>query len=435
MNFIPLEKITVKENRQRKEFDINAHQELITSITETAVGLQNPLVLRQEGDTFVLLSGERRLRAIRDAHELGTEIRFAGVPIPKGEVPYVLVAELSEIDAEEAELEENIRRKDLTWGERAQATSRLMALRTKQNAAAALPPPTLSDIAKETSGKSGGWYAGEVRKEVLVAKYLDDPDVHKAATLDEAFKILKKKDRAKQHAALAEAVGTSVTLASHKIFNEDCLEWMKAQPEMTYDVILSDPPYGMGADTFGDSGGKTEGAHFYQDDDAYWAKLMEDLCPELYRLAKPFSHAYLFCDFNHFHRLSSYMKQAGWDVFRTPLIWHKPGGSRTPWVNGGPQRRYECILFARKGDRPVNMLRGDVLEHMADTNLGHNAQKPVALYRDLLERSALPGDKILDPFCGSGPIFPAAHALKCIATGVEMDAAAYGIAINRLKEL
>ena len=52
-----------------------------------------------------------------------------------------------------------------------------------------------------------------------------------------------------------------------------------------------------------------------------------------------------------------------------------------------------------------------------------------------LRRSINPGDAVLDPFCGTGPIFPAAHELKCKATGIEIDAASYAIAYKRLEGL
>jgi len=76
-----------------------------------------------------------------------------------------------------------------------------------------------------------------------------------------------------------------------------------------------------------------------------------------------------------------------------------------------------------------------VLEHSPDSNLGHAAQKPVALFKDLLSRSVKPGDRVLDPFGGSGPILPAAHELPCTATLVEIDPASFGIAVKRSREL
>jgi DNA modification methylase len=78
---------------------------------------------------------------------------------------------------------------------------------------------------------------------------------------------------------------------------------------------------------------------------------------------------------------------------------------------------------------------GDVLDYAADTNLGHAAQKPVALLQDLLSRSALPGNVIFDPFAGSGSVMAAAHPLKCITCSIELDPASYGIIIERVSKL
>jgi DNA modification methylase len=73
--------------------------------------------------------------------------------------------------------------------------------------------------------------------------------------------------------------------------------------------------------------------------------------------------------------------------------------------------------------------------YASDQNLGWAAQKPVDLYRDFLMRSCRAGDSVLDPFCGSGTIFAAAHGLKVKATGIEVDRIAYGISVMRLGEL
>jgi len=74
----------------------------------------------------------------------------------------------------------------------------------------------------------------------------------------------------------------------------------------------------------------------------------------------------------------------------------------------------------------------DVVTYASDDNLGWAAQKPVALLTDFLSRSCRAGDSVLDPFAGSGSIFPAAHELKIKATGIELDSVAYGIAAKRL---
>jgi len=55
------------------------------------------------------------------------------------------------------------------------------------------------------------------------------------------------------------------------------------------------------------------------------------------------------------------------------------------------------------------------------------------LYENLIARSCYAGNRVLDPCCGTGPVFAAADKMRCIATGIEMDEAALGWAIERLK--
>ena len=434
---IPLKDIVVASNRQRRTFDETLAQELVHSIQESAHGLLHPLVVRRSLEGPVLVAGERRLRAISDIYALGQIFRFNGAPIPPGMVPVVNLGDLSPIDAEEAELEENIRRVDLSWQERAEATSRLLALRQKQADVAGEHAPTTRQIADEVRPDMTPEASIDVtRKELIVSRFLDDPEVAKAPTLNEAFKVLKKKEERKKNAELAATIGESFTSAAHTLLNVDSSEWMKAAPAASFDVILTDPPYGMGADEFGDSGqGASASAHFYKDDRATWLRIISWFASESFRLAKPDAHLYAFCDFDNFTHFKDALTDAGWKVHRTPLIWSNPDGFRAPWPEQGPQRKYELILYAVKGGLKTTALKGDVLEYRKDSALGHPAQKPVALLSDLLRRSARPGMTVLDPFGGSGPLLAAAHDLKLSATVLEMDPAAYAIAAKRLQAL
>lgn len=450
-NFIPASDIVVPKRRQRKEFKPGELNELRESIEKH--GLWHPPVCRRLDGETVLVSGERRLRAVLDLYELGGVLTFGagenaeGAVVrgtaPYGTIPFLDIGELSLIEALEAELEENIRRVDLTWQERAQATANLADLRTAQALERGLPPPKEADIAREIKGGLAhlsdgelGDYQANVRKDIILAQHLDKPAVAGAKTAKEAFKILQRQEETEKNVALGLALGADTVASGHTLVQQDTLVWLAGQVDAQFDVILTDPPYGMGADEFGESGlVGTMGAHFYEDAAENFERLMSAVVPETFRITKPEAHLYVFCDLDKFHRLRTWFTTAGWRVFRTPLIWFSPGKFRAPWPEHGPQRKYECILFAVKGDRRVNKVSGDVLLFNPEANLGHQAQKPVALFEELLKRSIKPGDQVVDLFCGTGTIFPAAQAVKCFATGVEQDAAACGIAATRLAKL
>lgn len=431
--FIKLSSIIIAADRQRKHFDEAKMHEFSDGIYKR--GLLHAIILRQVEDDFILVAGERRLRAITDLAELGQSIMYDGDPVPLGMIPYTLFSDLDPLAAEEAELEENLHRENLTWQERAAAVAKIAALRGKQAVAAGVPPPRVADIALEVRGSSEGVNQETTRRELIVSKHLNNPAVRAAKSVDEAFKVLRKEEAAKKYQELGASVGRTFTSDVHTVLNEDSLVWMQAADPESFDVILTDPPYGMGADEFGDSGGMAEGAHGYEDTTEYFLSILDVLAAESFRIAKPAAHLYMFCDIDKFHFARQRFAEAGWSVFRTPLIWYKKSGMRAPWPEQGPQRKYEIILYAVKGKRAILRMAGDVLDFPPDANLGHGAQKPVALYQELLSRSVLPGDAVFDPFAGTGPLLAAAHALKCRATVIERDVASYGIAVRRLEGL
>ena len=433
--FIPLTSIAVSPNRQRREFDTGALNELGASITTNGL-LQAPVLRLEDGVAF-LVAGERRLRAMSDLHELGVIFRYDGQEVPHGQIPYTTLGNLSPLEAWEAELEENIRRVDLTWQEKAQATAALMEFRTAQATQAGSAAPTIRQITQEVRPDDAPEQAHTTtRNEVIVSRFLADEEVRKAPTLKEAVKILKKREETQKRTDLATQIGRTFSTADHKLLQEDFLAWAPEQPAEQFDIILSDPPYGMGADEFGDSGqGSAAAAHFYEDSYESWLTLMSLLPQQIFRLAKPSAHAYLFCDLDRFPELRSRMSEAGWKVHRTPLVWHNPDGFRAPWPKQGPQRKYELILYAVKGDKLVTAVQPDVLKYGKDESLGHPAQKPVALLTDLLRRSAQPGDRVLDMCAGSGATIEACHELKLACTALEKIPSAYGIAVKRLQGL
>ncbi len=449
--------------RQRQQFDPVALLELAQSIEKH--GLLHAIVVRLDGRT--LISGERRCRAIEEhLAPLGKAVRYGGETLPVGWIPVVPVDATDDLALEEIELDENLKRKDLTWQEHAAAVARLHALRVTQNQAVLnaeieadvvlhdmSPAHTIADTAREVYPQAAdlpagemGHYQNQVRLEVLLAKHLDKPEVATAKSAKDAFKALKKIEDGERNRTIAAAVGATYTAGVHKIFNANCLEWMTG-PEWQgkFDVIVTDPPYGMGAHEFGDGAGKLAGIdHEYDDSYEHWLDLMCGDAPESgtakgwcqlsYAVAKPQAHAYVFCDPDNFHKLRDAMRLAGWYVFRTPLINVKNSG-RVPLPDKGPRRQYEICLYAIKGDKLTTGIFPDVIQTAADEQMSHGAQKPVALYEDLLRRSARPGDWVLDTFGGTGTLLPAAHAMKLTAVVVEQNPTYYGICAKRLEAL
>lgn len=434
MQLIARKDIIIRPNRQRKEFDQQTLADLAQSIEYKQ--LMHAPVLREESGQMVLVAGETRIKAIDSIRLLGGTFSYNGQVVPDDMIPYVTMGQLTELEAEEAELDENIKRKELSWQDNAAAMAKLHSLRSRQ-AQAAGRIHTVADTAMEVKGRNDGAYQESIRKDIIIAKHLDNPLIAKAKDSNEAFKILKKQETTQKNIQLATAVGATFTSAVHELYNKDCLAWLHACPADTFDCILTDPPYGMGADQFGDGGGGrlSNNEHHYDDSYDSWRALMLQWAPLAYKVAKTEAHAYVFCDIDNFAELRQIMKAAGWYVFRTPFICTKPNSGRVPLPDQGPRRQWEMLLYAIKGKKKTNAIYPDVITTMADPGLTHGAQKPVALYCDLLKRSVKPGDVVLDSFAGSGTIFAAAQQFKCKAVGIEMNPEYYTLCMQRIEGL
>lgn len=107
---IPLSKIVPNPYQPRKEFESEALSELADSIRQYGV-LQPLLVAPGKGDTYILIAGERRLRAST----------MAGL----GSVP-VIVSEYTTQQIAEIALIENLQRKDLHYLEEAEGYEKLV---------------------------------------------------------------------------------------------------------------------------------------------------------------------------------------------------------------------------------------------------------------------------------------------------------------------
>lgn len=424
MKLIPLESLVIPENRQRKEFPADRMRELKASITTK--GLMHPPVVRDDGVTLV--AGERRSRAIAALHAESIPFYCGGQLVPLNHIPTLPLSDLTPLALREAELEENIYRVDLTWQEKAAAVSSLHALRQEQSTAAGTFH-TITDTATELTGAPArGSDITITHEAILLSQHLNDPEVAGAKTQKEAVKILRKKKETEHRAFLASHIDMSKI--PHDIRCGSMTDILPLLPSESFDCILTDPPYGVNADAFGDMAST---GHNYKDDWETAHALYKILAEEGFRVAKPEAHAYVFLDFARFPEVSLAFALAGWEVWPRALIWDKANGM-LPRPEHGPRYTYETILFASKGNRKTLCVKSDIIHIPGDGKLLHGAQKPVALYSDLLSRTCLPGDAVLDCFAGSGPIIPAATAAKLTATVIELIPENYNICLSRLNE-
>lgn len=89
----------------------------------------------------------------------------------------------------------------------------------------------------------------------------------------------------------------------------------------------------------------------------------------------------------------------------------------------------------RRGKYATNILRVPSLKGNSGEKVGHPTQKPLALIDQLVRSSSRPGDRILDPFLGSGTTAAAAEINRRSWMGIENNSEYAAIIRKRLQTL
>lgn len=426
--------------RQRKEVP-KAHVLSLKESILNSVLLHAPVVQPCADGRFLLVAGECRTQAIDLIAAEGRNFTYNLEQIVPGRMPVVLVAEaLSEFDRGELELAENINRAELPWQDRVQALAFLHRLRVGAN-----PTQTIRDTAqeiiatqlaegKEASAESGVRLA--ITRATVIAENLSDPAIAKARNATEAFNLVNLKMHKAFEAELIKRGKKAVT--SIEVRHGSLLEILPKLDSGLFDLICTDPPYGIDVDSAGFRS-RTVHHHNYEDSPDDARTLLSCILTEGFRVCKPRANIFILCDIDLFGWLKEAAARAGWDPFRTPITWQKSDSEgMAPWGREGFRRTTEWVFFARKGQRGLIHSPIDVLRHnrvgRADREYG--PEKPVPLLTQLLGAASLPGDFVLDPCCGSGSTLVAARTLNMRALGIEKDEGAFNLAlVNSQKSL
>lgn len=438
MQSAPLDQIEITD-RQRKEITPAQLVELKRSIVSK--GLLHAPVLSYPGPLYRLVAGERRIQAMRQLHEEGVPFTYNGEQVAAFHIPFSLISDLSPVDLQEAELEENLLREPLTWMEEAEARTKIHEMRVAAGAARGEKTSLLSTVkyiaekqgaAPEEVEKitSNSKERAKLARDIIITQNKDLPAVKAAKNHGEAYRAILDRQEVEMRALLATK--TAASNPDLKLLKGDCVEVMKTLRHGQFDVILTDPPYGIGADTM-----KSDSKHFYKDDADSALRVCREIISQGFNLCKPKATLMMWCDIEHFLPLREFCQQQGWVAWRTPIIWWKGAQGHAPWGRAGFVRTYEVLLFAVKGQRELHRAGGpDVLQVVANARgKTHAAEKPTEILRRLLECAAIQGDHILDPCCGSGPIFEVARRLQLKATGIELSPDYHNVALARLGDI
>ena len=429
-----LSKIVVPERRHRKTFIEADIKDLATSIFTHGL-FHAPVVL---SDGITLVAGERRLLAITSLCEKANSFFYNEMEVKLGNIPVVKIAVSSERGIREAELSENMDRVNLSWREKCWAVEELHTLRDEEKQATTGKRQTKIETARElypedVDDRTIEGKLTDVSKDLITAQFADDPEVAKSKDRTEALKIITKKLEAKRRVELGKEYDLSKGSGSHQIILGDTFVELPKLEENQISCIITDPPYGINADKFNN---QSASAHLYKDDAEYGDAVAAFILDEGYRLTKKRAHLYMFVDVNKFLNWKVIAEEFKWYVWPKPLIWFRGVNSGiAPRPDHGPRNTYEAIMYCIKGDKEVKIKNSiDVINIPHERGIDYAAHKPTDLYTELMKRSCDPGDFVLDPVCGSGPIFGAADSCSMTAIGIDSNEVAISLCYERLEE-
>jgi len=204
------------------------------------------------------------------------------------------------------------------------------------------------------------------------------------------------------------------------ITQENNLELMKRYPDKYFDVAIVDPPYGISEKSYRKTPGKTAAAKKKNYNMNLWDQ--EKPCAEYWAELVRVSKNQIVWGGNYFTDfLPPSRNWAVWDKCTKDSLFADVELAWTSWNNSA-----KLFTFRWNGMLQQDMKNKEVRIHPT--------QKPVGLYKWLLENYAKPGDKILDTHLGSGSIAIACHDYGFELTACEVDEKYFNDAIKRVTD-
>ncbi len=224
------------------------------------------------------------------------------------------------------------------------------------------------------------------------------------------------------------------------IYNQNCLEGLKALKSGSVDLIVTDPPY-LIKDTH--AGGHTRLARTIQPvnnelrDNELNVGLDPAVLPEMVRVLKTIN-LYIWCNKAQIpDYLDFFVGELGcsFDI----LVWIKTNSPPTYHNKYLSDKEY-CLYFRRGGYCQPTSYETAKTAYFQPTNVKdkkaypHPTIKPLNIMKTIIENSSKQGDLIIDPFLGSGTTAVACMELGRKYIGFEINKNYYEVAQRRIKD-
>lgn len=217
-----------------------------------------------------------------------------------------------------------------------------------------------------------------------------------------------------------------------QIWHADCRDVLPTLAPGSIDLVLTDPPYGVGYVTAWRSRTDPLVAPIAGDESL---DLLAVAMPHIERSLADDRHAYFFASAA---KIGETQEIVGSTLkVKNVLVWDKGDAGSVGDLEAGYGVNWEGIIYANKGRRALNGPRPRALfryDWSGTRDPVHPTVKPVGILQVLIAKSSNPGELILDPFMGSGTTLRAAKDLGRRAIGIELEERYCEIAVKRLQQ-
>ena len=196
--------------------------------------------------------------------------------------------------------------------------------------------------------------------------------------------------------------GNNIKELLNRIHHADCLEFMRQLPDKCIDLVLTDPPYGIGI-----SSNPVRQQHTKKDWDS--SIPMQEVFQEIMRVSKQ----QIIWGGNYFNLPAS----------QGFFVWDK--------LQPEDFSLAMCEMAYSSIQAPAKMFRYSVLKEQDKI---HPTQKPVQLFKWCLSYAKLEKGIILDCFSGSGTTALACHDLGLDFICIEKDPDYHAASVKRLEQ-
>ncbi len=392
------------------------------SITEH--GLINPITVRSlNGTQYELVAGRVRLEALRFLQE-GPILSEDDEPVINAEIK-----DLTDEQARETRLHENLKRSHLPWYEEVTLKQQLHSIRQDEHGAA----NPKGGQPKKDEGKKGwslrdtaeelGESLGTISQDLNLAEAVKlNPSLRNVKDKRTAMKLVKREARRVSSELESGVQVYSIEVNQVLLGAADTV--LATIPPNTFDGCITDPPW-LKFHQSGDS------PHLVKDAET-WPVFVQ-----LFRTLKPNSFLYAFVGFEDWSWYRAELPKLGFHVSKTPLIWHKRNAMSRVGVAGWEyDRNFELILLAVKGSPSLvsRTQRGSIFDFpvVPTKHLVHPNEKPADLITEIVKDCSYPGSLIVDPFGGSGVVAEVAKKEDRVYFTIERDPVFYQKIVERL---